>query len=280
MDAEEPNFKPIEQAVSDDELKDIVEQIEKMKPLLEEGIARQAELNTLTTRASNAYNGTADHDSVQYRKYDKSRREHTRWSPVPRSDYVGMQHANSLFELQQQIVELLSLHDVDIQPTELFIPPRSMFTARTQIKNILSRATSTIDIKDDYLFSANRTTMNIELLYIIDPFMQSSLNLSARLLGDSPNPPAAVASDVKLFLQQFPRAEVKGNAPAANGPKLTHDRFIIIDKKEVYKIGGSVKDLGSAQTAIDLVNDPTITQSYITQFDTWWTGAHDYSNLI
>jgi hypothetical protein len=286
IEAKEPEWHSITPHVDDETLQRLVDEIEKAKPLLAQDLYRDQELTELTQRASNAYEGTADHNSIQYRKYDRDRRQFTRWREVSRSGYVGNDDAHHLFDLQQQIVELLNLHGVDIQTTELFIAPRTPYTARVYLRNILSRAKTSIDLKDDYLFSANQTTFNIDLLNILQPYMASSLNITARLLGSdqilgSRSNPATLptlVSDAKAFIAQYPRAEFKGNAPSA--PRETHDRFIIIDRSEVYKVGTSVKDLGTAQSGIDKVEDATVAQQYIAQFDTWWAAAHDYPDLI
>ncbi len=286
-EAKEPEWHSTTPHVDDETLQRIVDQIEEAKPLLAQGLYRDKELTELTQRAGNAYKGTADHNSVQYRKYDRDRRQTTRWREVSRSGYVGNDDAHDLFDLQQQIIELLNLHGVDIQTTELFIAPRTPYTARVYLRNILSRAKTSIDLKDDYLFSANRTTHNIDLLNILQPYMDSSLNITARLLGSdhilgsSANPATLpiLVSDIRAFIAQYPRAEFKGNAPVP-GPRVTHDRFIIIDRTEVYKVGTSVKDLGSAQSGIDKVDTDTVARQFITQFDAWWAAAHDYPELI
>jgi hypothetical protein len=285
MDAKEPGWQPANPLASDDALKRFVEQIEEAKPLLAQGLYRDKELDDLWQRSSNAYQNTVDHDSIQYRKYDRDRRQTTRWREVSRSGYVDMDDAIELIELQQQIVELLNLHGTDVQTTELFIAPRTPYTARVYLRNILSRAKISIDLKDDYLFSANRTTFNIDLLNILQPYMGSPLNITARLLGsdqilgNSSNPPATLISDVKAFITQYSRAEFKGNAPLI-GSRETHDRFIVIDRHEVYKVGASVKNLGTAQSGIDKVDDATVAQQYITQFDGWWAAAHDYPAVV
>ena len=68
---------------------------------------------------------------------------------------------------------------------------------------------------------------------------------------------------------------------ATTGDRQTHDRFIIIDGKEVFKVGTSAKDLGvtMAQSSVDMVNDPDVTAEYIKQFDEWWCKASNYPGL-
>jgi hypothetical protein len=278
-DCMEPQFQPIISQVDDNTLIKLVDEIEKVKPLLEQGLLRQKELEYIEIKAHNAYEGTADHNSIQYRKYDKQRRTNTRWNEVNRTGYVGINDAANLLEIQQQIIELLNLHSIDVQPTELFIPPNASYTARFYIRNILSTASVSIDIKDDYLFSANANTQNIDILWILQPYLQALLGITARLLGSGrQNPPSSTASDIKTFLRQNNSVEIKGVSSSQS--RESHDRFIIVDGKEVYKIGASIKDLGAAQTSIDIVREDSVKNKYIQQFNGWWQNAQTYSNLI
>src|SRR5258708_17927310 len=257
----------------------IVEEVKKAEPLLAQGLLREDELNKLQSIEKHAYELMVNHDSVQYRKYDRSRREATRWREVSRSGYVDLDDAYVLLELKQQIIELLNLHQIPVQPTEIFLPPNSEHTGRVTVRNILSRASTSIDIKDDYLFGVNKTTKNIDLLLIVGPYLDTSLNITLRLLGSSDSLPSAVLSDVKAFITQYPTVQIKGFSHSTDGDKETHDRFIIIDGSEVYKIGASIKDLGSAQTSIDKVNDPAITAQFIHYFSSWWSRATAYPDL-
>lgn len=55
--------------------------------------------------------------------------------------------------------------------------------------------------------------------------------------------------DVDLFNQQYPTATM-------DYTKKMHDRFLIIDNKELYHIGASLKDLGKQCFAFEKMNDP------------------------
>jgi hypothetical protein len=58
--------------------------------------------------------------------------------------------------------------------------------------------------------------------------------------------------DVEKFNQQYSKLEVK---------KLNHnhDRFLIIDQKEMYHIGASLKDLGNKMFGFSKMDTQTIT---------------------
>ena len=55
--------------------------------------------------------------------------------------------------------------------------------------------------------------------------------------GSNPLAPTNSDTDIKTFNAQYPRLAVRYN-------EAFHDRFLIIDDKELYLIGASLKDLG------------------------------------
>ncbi|TDO29480.1 hypothetical protein EV643_1481 [Kribbella sp. VKM Ac-2527] len=271
------NLQPI--ITGDAALIRLLDQISEKELLLDQGYLRVEELREITQRASSAYESAADHNSIQYRKYDKERRTITQFSPVRDNGYAEPQDGATLRRLKQQITELLHLHDVKVEPKEVFLQPGHLFTGRIAIRNILSRAQKTIDIKDDYLFDANKNTKNIDLLSILGPYLEPPLRISARLLGSSQNPPSAVTSDVSAFLKQYSSVEILGYSRTATGAKQSHDRFVIIDGKDVFTSGASIKDLGLAQSLIDQINDPKVAAQYVAQFDDRWMKGSRYPGL-
>lgn len=270
--------QPPVQPVADEELIKIIEEIDSAQSLLDQGLLREQEYNDVSSRAKNAYENTADHNSIQYRKYDKSRRANTVWRAVPTSGYVQEGGGWSFGDIRQQIAELLDLKGAPApSPKELFLPANSQFDARLNIRNILSTATSSIDIKDDYLFTINKHTKNVELLYIVSPYLDTSLDIKVRLLGSEKELPSTV-SDINAFLEQYKgRVAISGSVLNQNNQKETHDRFIIIDNDSVFQIGASLKDLGKAQSSIIAVESTDVRKQYIKQFNEWWGTAKPYS---
>ncbi len=262
--------------VSDEELITILDEINAVQPLLAQGLLRQKEFEELYKRASSAYENTVDQNSIQYRKYDKARRQSTIWREVPTSGYVDEDKGWRFTDIKQQIIELLQLKEVKIPSKEVFLKPNSEYDALVIIKNILSQATTAIDIKDDYLFTIKNETKNITLLNVLRPYLDTSLEIKVRLLGLEKELPVA-SPDVNAFLAQFrSKVSIKGVVPGKDNRRESHDRFIIIDGKNVYNIGGSIKDLGKSQTSITELTDSKVCQQFISQFDKWWGKASDY----
>lgn len=264
--------------VSEDDLIKIIEEIDSAQQLLDQGLLREKEFNELFGKAMDMYENAADHSSIQYRKYDKSRREHTVWREIPTSGYVKEGGGWRFNDIRQQIVELLELKNVQMPSLkEIFLKPNSQFDALVSIRNILSTATVSIDIKDDYLFTINKKTKNVTILNILSPYLGTSLDISVRLLGLEKELPSTV-SDINAFLTQYVgKASIRGNASGEKNKRESHDRFIIIDNKNVYQIGASIKDLGKTQTSIIEISDKQVCGQFIEQFNEWWNAAVPYS---
>jgi hypothetical protein len=269
---------PPQVPVSDEELTKIIEEIDSAQILLDQRLLRESEFTDISSRAKNAYENTADHNSIQYRKYDKSRRDNTIWREVTTSGYVQTGSGWNFNDIRQQIVELLDLKGNPApSPKELFLPPNSEFDARLNIRNILSGATTSIDIKDDYLFTVNNKTKNVDILYILSPYLTTSLDIKVRLLGSEKELPSSI-SDINAFLNQYKeKIGIRGVGLNDSNQKETHDRFIVIDNKSIFQIGASIKDLGKAQSSIIAIDSEDVRQQYINQFEEWWKVATPYT---
>lgn len=62
--------------------------------------------------------------------------------------------------------------------------------------------------------------------------------------------------DIKIFNAQYPKLSLKFNTDF-------HDRFLIIDKTEVYHIGASIKDAGKKSFGITKIEDNYLIQSLL-----------------
>ena len=62
--------------------------------------------------------------------------------------------------------------------------------------------------------------------------------------------------DIKIFNAQYPKLSLKFTTDF-------HDRFLIIDKKEVYHIGASIKDAGKKSFGITKIEDNYLIQSLL-----------------
>ena len=100
-----------------------------------------------------------------------------------------------------------------------------IFDAYVLVNNIIKSAKQSIILIDNYIDDS-----------VLTMFGKKSKNVKVTLL--TKNISKQLSLDVAKFEQQYP------NTIEAKNFALSHDRFLIIDKKEVYHIGASLKDLG------------------------------------
>jgi len=111
-----------------------------------------------------------------------------------------------------------------------------IFDAYAFFQNIIRSAKKEIVLIDGYVD-----------LSILERLKAKQKNVSVRIYTD---PRAELKQiDVDKFNEQYPTAVL-------NHTKKMHDRFLIIDNKDLYHIGASLKDLGKACFAFDKMDNP------------------------
>ena len=122
-----------------------------------------------------------------------------------------------------------------------------IYDAFSLISSLIQRAKKTIYLVDGYvnlvtldmLAKTNRTVVTI--------YTFSNTKLSQ--------------TDIDKFNEQYPSLTVKKT-------NIFHDRFLIIDEKEVYHIGASIKDAGNKCFGISKIQDQTISDDLIKRLKT------------
>ena len=99
-----------------------------------------------------------------------------------------------------------------------------VFDAYTFAVNLIKSATQSIVLIDNYIDESVLTLLS-----------KRNIGVSASIYTKEINKPLQL--DVKKHNAQYPSIEIKTFANS-------HDRFLIIDHKELYHIGASLKDLG------------------------------------
>jgi hypothetical protein len=130
-----------------------------------------------------------------------------------------------LLETDSKIEKVLSaLESKQIQPKQGIFFDGQIFDAHKFISDIVRSAKKSIILIDNFvddtvltLFSKRRQGVALKIL---------TKNLSKQLILDT-----------RKFNEQFPPAEIKEFS-------YSHDRFMIIDGKDLYLFGASLKDLG------------------------------------
>ncbi|MBN2789482.1 MAG: virulence RhuM family protein [Candidatus Delongbacteria bacterium] len=99
-----------------------------------------------------------------------------------------------------------------------------IFDAYNFVSNLFKSAKESVTIIDNYID-------NSVLIHLTEVRRNIKVNILTRSISDK------LKQDIEKFEDQYFKVKVKV-------VKNYHDRFIIIDQKEVYHIGASLKDLG------------------------------------
>jgi len=146
-----------------------------------------------------------------------------------------------------------TLSPVDSEIIELFFEKGLVHSAYQKIRNIIHATTSEIYIVDPYI---DQTIFEFFKMFVENKIDIQLLTL--KLKGD-------YSHEKKLFLDQYPNLTINEKTT-----EDVHDRFIIVDNKEVYHIGASIKDAGKKVFMINKIEDLKISQSIINSFRSKW----------
>ena len=128
-------------------------------------------------------------------------------------------------ETDKKMEKVLSaLESGEIQPKQGIFYDGQVFDAYTFVSDLFRSAKKSIIIIDNYLDDS-----------VLKLLTKRKKGVKVLLL--TKNPSRVLVQDVKKLNQQYPPVEIRDFRNA-------HDRFIIIDDKDLYQFGASLKDLG------------------------------------
>ncbi len=117
-----------------------------------------------------------------------------------------------------------ALEDKSIKPKQGIFYNGQIFDAYVFIVKIIKSAKKEIVLVDNYIDES-----------VLQLFRKRRKNVSITIYTQKIS--KALKQDLEKFNEQYPPIEIKKFTKA-------HDRFIIIDEKDVYHVGASLKDLG------------------------------------
>jgi hypothetical protein len=128
-------------------------------------------------------------------------------------------------ELKQKVnIISNSVEDKSIKPNQDIFFKGQIFDAYTFVSDLVRTAKNSIILIDNYIDDT-----------VFTHFSKREKNVSFTIL--TKNISKQLSLDVKKHNEQYPSVDVKAFKDA-------HDRFLIIDEKEIYHFGASLKDLG------------------------------------
>jgi hypothetical protein len=149
-----------------------------------------------------------------------------------------------------------SLETQDALLSERFFPFGTQFDAYQTIKSIFSRATTYLFIVDGYVGGVLfQTLASINIV----PYIR--VITSNRVTPDFQH-------EANLFRTQYNRVSLE--IKSAND---FHDRFVVIDQREYYHIGASIKDAGKKAFLISRLEDEPVVSLLQQHVDATWNRA-------
>jgi hypothetical protein len=149
-----------------------------------------------------------------------------------------------------------SLEDPESVDAQAFFPKGSDHDAYTHIREILQRAKVSLLIIDGYMDSS---------MYQVLATLTGSLNI--RML--TAKPPADFALEGSKFAKQH------GFTLEIRTTRDFHDRFILVDNKECYLLGASIKDAGARGFVIVPLKDFPVVKFFRDYAEKVWDAAQE-----
>jgi len=182
--------------------------------------------------------------SVGYRVNSKRGTQFRIWANQVLKEHLlkGFSINNRMNSLENQVFELkdqLSKIDIQLQTqlphTQGVFFEGQVFDAYVFVNDLIKSANNSIILIDNYL---DDSTL----------LMLSKRKKACKTIIYTQKINALLKLDLAKHNEQYPKIEVYQF-------KSTHDRFLIIDEKELYHIGASLKDLGKKLFAISKLNE-------------------------
>lgn len=129
------------------------------------------------------------------------------------------------FETDNKVNQILdAMQSKDIEPKQGIFFDGQVFDAYKFVSGLIKKANNAIILIDNYIDES-----------VLDLLTKKKKNVTVTILTANIN--KALKLDEKKFNKQYPSLTIKELNKA-------HDRFLIIDNKDVYHFGASLKDLG------------------------------------
>jgi len=192
--------------------------------------------------------------SVGYRVNSKRGTQFRQWATQRLKEYLlkGYSINNRINRLEDHLVDLTKKVDqIDLQISTKLIPTQGVymdgqvFDAYELTSRIIRSAEKRIVLIDNYIDEQTFTQLSKK-----QPDVRVSILTKTAITGEN-NSSKQVALDLKKANEQYGNFEI---IPFSK----SHDRFLIIDHREVYHLGASLKDLGKKWFAFTKLHEDSV----------------------
>ena len=189
--------------------------------------------------------------------------ERLRVATITASELIGRGLSDELNSNLQKIgwsVDSSRLIPTTADVSELFFPVGTQHDAYVAIRKILQKATSSITIIDPYLDSSLFTVLKT----VVGPSIGVEL-ITFKI-------PSDFVLEARTFLSQHTSCRL-----CIKKSKEFHDRFIIVDEKDCWHVGASIKDAGIRVFMLNEIQDKENQEALLGQLNTTRSAATEIS---
>ncbi len=240
----------------------IQQQIDKIIDLDKKGFLERKELhefkNKVTSDIRDFINQTDDETQRHFKKITSG------WTNMPKPGFTNPGDAEKdlkdIIDFINQSVTRLTGKDFK---TEIYVPAGRSFDGRVYLQNILNTAQQEVFIIDNYLQRS--------ILPILSSVAEDKISLTLKfLIGDkNKNKFDGFTSDLVDFSKQYPLVKIECKIH-----DNLHDRYIIIDDKQLYTVGSSLDSIGEKGNFINLISDEQSKSQHMTDMLNLWNTAN------
>ncbi len=171
--------------------------------------------------------------------------------------YVGDYDMHSLSLLEMDIkyhieifseMDVPSMKSISITSEGIFFAGQ-FFDALNKIVNIINEAKKEIIFIDGYINSK-----------ILEIFKENKPSVSLKVITKKSSLNATLNATIDAYRKQYGPIEIKVT-------EKFHDRFLIIDKKQFYHFGASLKDAGNKSFMFSRIEEPIIQSKLIEEIE-------------
>lgn len=186
--------------------------------------------------------------SVGYRVKSQRGIQFRVWANNILKDYLlkGFSVNNRMNRIEENMEALKNkVHAIDLQINTHLIPTQGIFfdgqvfDAYTFVSDLVRSSNESIVLVDNYVDDT-----------VLTLFSKKNTNVRCTIL--TKNISKHLQLDAEKFNAQYPTLQIKSFDKA-------HDRFLIIDNRDVYHIGASLKDLGKKWFAFSKMDKDSVT---------------------
>lgn len=234
------------------QLEKILESLESTADNCKNGILRIEEVQDVISKTRQKLQEILPKDSIPFRIFDRMKNEKSMWFEATTSGYANKDHCEKVDHWINIVQEVINKYDPEFlqhkNKDQYFLLDNDVYSAQKLVFKIMKKAKNSLIIVDQYL--------DEEIFDYIDS-LDNSIDIKM-LTGDQKS------MFRKLYLNnKRTNIEAKEN-------KQCHDRFLVVDGKEIWQLGASINGIGKKACMVNKIVDINESNKFLNNYQDWW----------